>query len=75
MSSLTISVDDEVLRRARLRALDEGTSVNALLRDYLTAYASGEERVKATEELLASSRRARSRRGATGRTRDELHVR
>ena len=75
MSNLTITIDDEVLKRARMRALDQGTSVNALLRDYLTAYSGGEARVKATEELLASSRRARSRRGTARWTRDELHER
>ena len=75
MSNLTITIDDELLKRARMRALDQGTSVNALLRDYLTAYAGGEARVKATEELLASSRRARSARGAARWTRDELHER
>jgi hypothetical protein len=35
MSNLTISVDEAVLKQARMRALEEGTSVNALLRDYL----------------------------------------
>ena len=35
MTNLTITVDDEVLRRARIRALEEGSSVNAVLRDYL----------------------------------------
>ena len=39
MTDLTISVDDEVLKRARLRALQEDTSVNALLRDTLETYA------------------------------------
>jgi plasmid stability protein len=35
MSNLTITIDEETLRRARIRALEQGTSVNALLRDYL----------------------------------------
>ena len=38
MSNLTITVDDEVLKRARIRALQEGTSVNAELRHYLENY-------------------------------------
>ena len=37
--NLTITVDDQVLKRARLRALQEGTSVNAVLRECLEAYA------------------------------------
>ena len=39
MTNLTITVDDEVLKRARLRALQEDTSVNALLKDTVETYA------------------------------------
>ncbi len=39
MANLTITVDAETLKRARIRALEEDTSVNALLRDYLESYA------------------------------------
>ena len=35
MANLTITVDDEVLRRARIRAVELGTSVNAVLREYM----------------------------------------
>jgi len=39
MSNLTISTDREVLKNARLRAIREGTSVNAVLRDFMESYA------------------------------------
>ena len=39
MANLTITVDDHLLKRARLRALEQGTSVHALLREYLRRYA------------------------------------
>ncbi len=39
MTNLTIAVDEETVKRARMRALEEGTSVNAVLRDYLESYA------------------------------------
>ena len=39
MANLTITVDEETVKRARIRALEEGTSVNALLRGYLEDYA------------------------------------
>ena len=39
MANLTISVDEDVLKRARIRALEENTSVNAVLRKYLREYA------------------------------------
>ncbi len=38
MANLTISVDDVLLKRARIKALKNVTSVNALLREYLEAY-------------------------------------
>jgi predicted HicB family RNase H-like nuclease len=31
MANLTITIDDEILRRARLRALEQETSVNSLV--------------------------------------------
>lgn len=43
MSNLTIAVDEDVIKRARIRAIQEGTSVSARLRDYLAAYAHGRE--------------------------------
>lgn len=39
MANLTINVDEEVLKRARIRALEENTSVNAVLGEYLKGYA------------------------------------
>ena len=43
MANLTIVVNDQVLQRARIRAIQHGTSVNAVLRDYLEAFAGGDE--------------------------------
>jgi len=37
MANLTISVSDEVLKRARIRALKENRSVNAMLGQYSVA--------------------------------------
>lgn len=39
MANLTIAVDDEVLKQARLKALEQVSSVNAVLREYLEACA------------------------------------
>ncbi|MBI4861347.1 MAG: hypothetical protein HY815_13980 [Candidatus Riflebacteria bacterium] len=77
MANLTITVDDDLLKRARIRALQQGTSVNALLRDYLTSYAGQEEVQLALTELVEMARRSRSRSGRGGRkwTREELHER
>jgi plasmid stability protein len=76
MANLTITLDEESLKRARIRALEEGTSVNALLRDFLETYA-GENRARlnAVSEILTLSRQSRSRRGGRTWSRDELHER
>ncbi|HEX3036627.1 MAG TPA: ribbon-helix-helix protein, CopG family [Thermodesulfobacteriota bacterium] len=76
MANLTITIDDEVLKRARLKALEQGTSVNAVLREYLEAYAGVRQRQEeAIENLLRLSHGSRSKRGGKRWTRDELHER
>jgi plasmid stability protein len=75
-ANVTITIDDEVLQRARLRALQQGTSVNAVVRETLEAYAgAADSRTRAIERLLEISRRSRSRRGRRRWTRDDLHDR
>lgn len=74
--NLTITVEDEVLKRARIRALEENTSVNAILREYLESYAGVKARRRdALEHLLRLSRRGDGGRGGARWTRDELHGR
>ena len=74
--SLAITVEDETLERARMRALGENTSVNAVLRKYPESYAgTTRRRRRALESLLHLSRTTRAGRGAARWTRDELHER
>jgi plasmid stability protein len=76
MANLTITVDDHLLRQARVRAAQLGTSVNAVLRDYMHSWVGrAEEQTAAVEALLERAGRARSRRGKRRWTRDELHER
>jgi len=76
MANLTITIDDEILRRARVRATEQETSVNGLLRDYLTAFAAaGSTWDQATDAILRLSAQSRSSRGDRRWTRDELHER
>ena len=44
MANLTLSLDDELLQKAREAALREHTSVNALVREYLKQYVNARER-------------------------------
>jgi len=76
MANLTIVIEEDVLRKARLRALQQGTSVNAVLRDYLHAFAGAvDERERAVRDLLDMSRRAKTRAPRRRWTRDEVHER
>jgi plasmid stability protein len=75
-SNLTITVDEEALRKARVRALSHGTSVNALLRDFLEAYAGvRSDHRAAVTDLVQLSHQASSRRGDQAWSRGELHDR
>jgi hypothetical protein len=74
--NLTITVDDATLKKARIRALEEGTSVNAVLGEFLESYAGlAAERDAAASALVALSRESRSRRGKATWRRDDLHDR
>jgi plasmid stability protein len=42
MKKITVSIDDDAHRRARIKAAEEGTSVSAAVRDFLIRW-SGEE--------------------------------
>ncbi len=76
MANLTITIDDEVLRRARVRATEQSTSVNSVLRHYLESYAAtGTTWEQATSAILRLAAQARAGRGDRRWTRDELHER
>lgn len=68
MANLTIVVDDGTLKKARMRALEEDTSVNAVLREYLEEYAGRRrEQVEAARRIMEASRESRSGSGPGGR--------
>jgi plasmid stability protein len=76
MANVTLAVDDALLRRARVKAVHEHTSVNAVVREFLAAWVRDDEERR---ELVESARRALDaaeyRSGGAGWTRDELHER
>jgi len=74
VANLTIAVDDDLLRRARIRALETGTSVNALLREYLESFAGSEAMTK-RRAIVANAQDVTFTVGDRGWTRDELHDR
>ena len=42
MSNITLSIDDEIIKQARLKAVQEGVSLSAKVRELLQRYAMGE---------------------------------
>lgn len=77
VSNLTLTIDDDVLRKARIRALEEGTSVNAMVRRYLAGYAGRSAAEAAVGRFVERARDSSAGSGPGGRqwTRDELHDR
>lgn len=77
MANLTIVVDDEVLRRARIRAVERGTSVNAAVAEYLASYAGSSRAADAMTAFIELADAAEAGSGPGGRTwtRDELYDR
>lgn len=62
MTNLTISLDESIVRGARIRAIQEGTSLSAKVRDFLRQYVEG----TATQETQL-------RHAATARLMDSIH--
>jgi hypothetical protein len=76
MSNITLSVDEAVLVAVRRYAVEHDTTVNGLVREFLTDLASREDRArKARRRLLQLSDRSRARLGPRSWTRDDLHER
>ncbi|MGC5617415.1 hypothetical protein [Georgenia sp. Z1491] len=74
MVTLTLSVDPDVLRRARIRALQRNESVNKYLSDVLERYARADD-TSAIESLLAMALEhdSASGDGERGWRRDDLY--
>jgi len=77
MANLTITVDEVLLKRARIKALEDGTSVNALLREYLEGYIGAQRTQRALADFAELADQSEAGSGPGGRTwsRDDLHDR
>ena len=74
MRNITVSVDDETYKRARVAAAERDTSVSALVKNYLDQLASYEtesERLKRKERDIRSQISAFN--ASDKLSRDELH--
>ncbi|MFT4243402.1 MAG: hypothetical protein QM569_14110 [Acidovorax sp.] len=60
MTNLTITLEDAIVKKARVRAIHEGTSVSAKVREFLAAYAQGDDAPQqaAAQAFIAAARRS-----------------
>lgn len=76
MKNITVSVDDETYRRARIKAAEQDTSVSSLVKRFLAQLAQGEsdaERLKREERALRE--RVRAFTAGNRLSREDLHER
>ncbi|MGB0743899.1 MAG: DUF6364 family protein [Opitutales bacterium] len=84
MKNITLKVDDETYRKARIHAAAAGTSVSAMVRDFLTANADSDtaadtrhqEVVRQLRAIYAQADRRATERGEPliPPSRDELYA-
>lgn len=77
MANLTLTIDERVLKRARIRAIEQGTSVNALVSDYLHRYAGLGQTQSGLSGFIELASKSTASSGPRGRTwrREDLYDR
>ena len=76
MKNITLSIDEDVVCTVRRYAAEHGSTVNALVRDFLTGIADREDRAsKAGQRIRQLSEQSTARVGSRSWTREELHER
>ncbi len=78
VSNLTVSIDKLVLKQARIRALEEDTSVNAVVAQFLKGYSCVDQTGSdAVNQVLEDAKSTSSGSGPGGRSwrREELYER
>jgi plasmid stability protein len=76
MTNLTVALDDGIARQARIRALTEGTSLSAKVREFLADYALGPSRQKtAARAFIAAARASRANGEGAQWAREDLYDR
>ncbi|HET9028192.1 MAG TPA: hypothetical protein VFN07_11750 [Trueperaceae bacterium] len=76
MRNITVTVDEETYRRARVKAAELDTSVSRLVRDYLIELAADDSEFEHLERLEAEQRGRVVDFSAKDRlTRDQVHER
>ena len=69
MSNLTISVDEQLIKQARVRAIEQGTSLSAKVREFLRNYVNATDKGLAKQRAEATARLMAAIEAATPRSR------
>ncbi len=76
MKNITLSLDDDVLAAVRRYSAERNSTVNALVREYLTNLAGHQDRARrARARIRQLSAKSPGRLGKKNWTRDDLHER
>jgi len=76
VTNLTIALDEAIIRKARIRAIHEGTSVSAKVREFLADYAQDTQRQQtAGLAFLAAARRSKANSEGARWSRDDAYDR
>ena len=63
MKNITVSIDDDLYRQARMKAAEQGTSISALFRDFLIRLTVGESGETEFERLAREEQELRAELG------------
>jgi Family of unknown function (DUF6364) len=76
MKNITLSIDERVLEKVSRYASESGSSVNQLVREFLTGNAERNDRADQVKRQIRDlSEQSTARIGTKSWTRDELHER
>ena len=76
VANVTLALEDALLRQARVKAVHENTSVNAVIREFLTQWVRrDDERAAVVERVRAALDASEYRSGGVTWSRDDLHER
>ena len=75
--NITLSIDEDIVKKVRKIAIDKDTTLTAMVRDYLTWVANGDasERERRVLQLEDSFKRLSRDMGARNWTREDLYER
>jgi plasmid stability protein len=75
MSNLTISVEDEIIKRARVRAIQQGTSLSAKVREFLLHFVNESDDASQKQRVDAAARLMQAIEAATAQTQPQPEAR